>query len=119
MNKNNSIFILLLVGPSIIIYLLSLMDTTTLLDDLAAALTLASITLCPFIGAIIFKYKISIYLALSIPLVLTVTKALNFDGAERLVAVGFIIFFGASIISCALGCLIKSLYKKYTYAKNI
>lgn len=112
-SKANLIFMLLLIGPSMILYPLSHVDSTATVDNLAAAGTYAAITVCPFTGALYFGKSRSIYLSLLAPLVLTVTKAINFEGAERLVVVGFLVFLVFSTLACALGWLVKYSYRRY------
>lgn len=116
--KSKLLFAAFFMGPSVALYALSYVDSAPLLGTLSAALTLAAVTLFPLVGALYFDRNKSICLSLLIPLVLTLSKALNFDGAERLVVVGFLVFLVSSTLSWVLGRLIKYLYRKY-YLKVI
>lgn len=111
--KNELIFAVLLMGPSMVLYSLRFVEPTPLIDRIYAAITLAAVTLAPLLGALYFNRNKSIYLPLLIPLVLAFFKALNFSGAERLVVAGFLIFLVLSALSWALGLLIRYLYAKY------
>lgn len=118
MTKNRAVFAVLLIGPSAVLYLLSYADPTSFLDSLSATLTLSAVTLCPLLGALYFERKRAITLCLLIPFVLILTKAFDFDGAERLVVAGLLVSVVFSVISCALGLAVKYLYAKY-YLKTI
>jgi hypothetical protein len=117
LSKNQLVFVALLIGPSVLLYGLSRFDSSSFVDAFSAAVTLAAKTFCPFTGALYFDRAKSIYLSLLIPLLLTLVKLLDFDGAERVVVVGFLVFLALSVLSCALGWLIKLLYRK-RYAKT-
>lgn len=114
MNKNDAVFAMLLACPSMLVFLLGYIHSMPVLDNLSAAFALIAITLCPFLGAVFFEWNESLILSLLIPVALTLAKAAHFDGAERLVVVGFMVFLGASFASCSIGWLIKYLYAKYS-----
>lgn len=118
MTKNNTVFAILLIGPSAVLYVLGYATPTPCLDSLSAMLTLAAVTLCPWLGALFFERLRAITLCLLIPFVLICTKSLSFDGAERLVVAGLLVSVVFSVISCAFGLAVKYLYAKY-YPRTI
>ena len=113
MNIRNTIFIILLLTPSVMVFLLNSVEKTNIVDALLSVNDLLGITLLPFLGALILKKRISFLLAASIPILFIFTKSFFYDGAERLIATGTIVFLAISVISWALGFTIKHLYQKH------
>lgn len=113
MNKREAAFLVLLAGPSLSVFVLSYVHSVPFLETILLALTFFAIAICPLVGALLFERNESIILSLLIPFALTAAKAANFDGAERLVVAGFVVFLMASILFWMLGCLIKYLYARY------
>lgn len=113
MNIRNLTFIAILLLPSIIVFIINSAAKTNQIDTLSSANDLLGITLLPFIAGLVFKTKESYILATSSPIIFISTKSLFFDGAERIVFLGFVVFLVVSIISCSLAVAGKYIYKKH------
>jgi hypothetical protein len=113
MNIRNLIFVILLLAPGLVVLVLHFSDKSIYTDTIASINDLLGITLLPSIGGLLFKNKTSFMLAFAISSSLIFTKSLFFEGAERIVFAGYVIFITLSIISCSIGCLIKYLYKRH------
>ena len=113
MNIRNFIFITILLLPSVIVLAANSVAKSHAIGTLLSITDLASITLLPFIGGLIFKTRMSYLLSGCLPILFIATKSLYFDGAERIVAVGLVVFICSSVISCSLAVAGKYLCQKH------
>ena len=113
MNDKSLIFVSILLLPSVIVLALNSVDKTQAIEVILSIMDLAGITLLPFIGGLIFKTRMAYLLAASLPVSFIITKSLYFEGAERIVMVGLVVFMCVSIISCSLAIAGKYIYQKH------
>lgn len=112
MNGKSLGFVAVLLLPSVIVLALNSVPKTHAINTLLSITDLAGITLLPFIGGLVFKTRMSYLLSGSLPVLLITTKSLYFDGAERIVIVGLIMFICISIASCSVAVAGKYIFKK-------
>lgn len=113
MNGKNLTFITILLLPSVIVLVLNSVEKTHTIDTLLSITDLAGITLLPFVGGLIFKARMSYILAGSLPMLFIATKSLYFDGAERIVAAGFVVFLISSFGSCSIAVAGKYIFQRH------
>lgn len=113
MNGKSFIFVTIILLPSVIVLATNYADKTHAISILLSFNDLASITLLPFIAGIVFKPRMSYLLVGTLPALLITTKSLCFDGAERIVVVGLVVFVCISVISCTFAVAVKYLYQKH------
>ena len=117
MNLKKSLWIALLLVPSLLVFIINSVEKSNFIDTLAPINDLVGLTLFPFIGSLIFKNKTALLLAVSIPLLLIFSKLLFYDGAERIVVVGLVVATSVALVSCLFGCAIKFIYLKHQLQK--